>query len=262
LAFRAGPPAGPGPSRARTRARSFGGDVPGFLRSMFAWTGRAGTRPGTGPRAGPGPEPARTTGVSTTGRGGGCGASRLRDAGLRPHCSHPPGSFCCCVCLVWCVCALLFLRGPSEPTGGGRAASTPSRGSLGALRRHAAIAAPGSGPFSLLRAVRWPGPGPGRRLHRRPEPPGVIELTRPVALVPSPLSPHGPALEAPAGRWSGSPLPSLFGCTAGSLRRRVAFGLGRSRAAGPVGRTEASRLLLAGGPAQAGPAGGGALRVR
>jgi hypothetical protein len=51
LAFRAGPPAGPGPSRARTRARSFGGDVPGFLRSMFAWTGRAGTRPGTGPRA-------------------------------------------------------------------------------------------------------------------------------------------------------------------------------------------------------------------
>jgi hypothetical protein len=54
----------------------------------------------------------------------------------------------------------------------------------------------------------------------------------------------------------------LFGCTAGSLRRRVAFGLGRSRAAGPVGRTEASRLLLAGGPALAGPAGGGALRVR
>jgi hypothetical protein len=50
-------------------------------------------------------------------------------------------------------------------------------------------AAPGSGPpFSLLRAVRWPGPGPGRRLHRRPEPLGVIELTRPVALVPSSLS--------------------------------------------------------------------------
>ena len=43
--------------------------------------------------------------------------------------------------------ALLFLRGPSEPTGGGRAASTPSRGSLGALWRHAASAAPGSGPF-------------------------------------------------------------------------------------------------------------------
>jgi hypothetical protein len=47
-----------------------------------------------------------------------------------------------------------------------------------------------------------------------------------------------------------------------SLRRRVAFGLGRSRAAGPVGRSEASRLLLAGRPVHAGPAGGGALRVR
>ena len=55
---------------------------------------------------------------------------------------------------------------------------------------------------------------------------------------------------------------ALFGCTAGTLRRRVAFGLGRSRAAGPDGRTEASRLLLAGDPARAGPAGGGALRVR
>ena len=93
------------------------GDVPGFLRSMFAWTGRAGTRPGTGPgtRAGPGPEPARTTGVSTTGRGGGCGASRLRDAGLRPHCSHPLGSFCCCVCLAWCVCCCSCAGPRSRP---------------------------------------------------------------------------------------------------------------------------------------------------
>jgi hypothetical protein len=142
------------------------GDVPGFLRSMFAWTGRAGTRPGTGPgpRAGPGPEPARTTGVSTTGRGGGCGASRLRDAGLRPHCSHPPGSFCCCVCLAWCVCCCSCAGPRSRPgSGGGRAASTPSRGSLGALWRQAASAALGSGPFSLLRAVRWPGRVPARR---------------------------------------------------------------------------------------------------
>jgi hypothetical protein len=170
------------------------GDVPGFLRSMFAWTGRAGTRPGTGPgpRAGPGPEPARTTGVSTTGRGGGCGASRLRDAGLRPHCSHPPGSFCCCVCLAWCVCCCSCAGPRSRPgSGGGRAASTPSRGSLGALWRQAASAALGSGPFSLLRAVRWPGRVPGRRLHRRPEPLGVIEVTRPVALVPfTSLSPR------------------------------------------------------------------------
>ena len=66
-------------------------------------------------RAGPGPEPARTTGVSTTGRGGGCGASRLRDAGLRPHCSHPPGSFCCCVCLAWCVCCCSCAGPRSRP---------------------------------------------------------------------------------------------------------------------------------------------------
>ena len=44
----------------------------------------------------------------------------------------------------------------------------------------------------------------------------------------------------------------MFGCTAGADRRRVAFGLGRSRAAGPGGRTEASRLLLAGLPVATG----------
>ncbi len=59
----------------------------------------------------------------------------------------------------------------------------------------------------------------------------------------------------------------MFGCTAGLFAVATAglfaaFGLGRSRAAGPVGRSEASRLLLAGRPVHAGPAGGGALRVR
>ena len=173
------------------------GDVPGFLRSMFAWTGRAGTRPGTGPRsrapgrAGPVPEPARTTGVSTTGRGGGCGASRLRDAGLRPHCSHPPGSFCCCVCLAWCVCCLVVpARALGADRGRARCLDAFARlsGSLVAPRGYGCS---GLRPFSLLRAVRWPGPVPGRRLHRRPEPLGVIELTRPVALVPfTSLSPR------------------------------------------------------------------------
>ena len=73
------------------------------------------------------------------------------------------------------------------------------------------------------------------------------------SLLPSPLR---PALEATAGRWSGGSLPSLFGCTAGNQRRRVAFGLGRSRAAGPVGRTAVLRLRPAGRPVVA---GGGAL---
>jgi hypothetical protein len=40
----------------------------------------------------------------------------------------------------------------------------------------------GSWPFFLLLAVGWPGQGPGRRLHRRPEPLGVSELTRPAIL--------------------------------------------------------------------------------
>jgi hypothetical protein len=53
----------------------------------------------------------------------------------------------------------------------------------------------------------------------------------------------------------------MFGCTAGTDRRRVAFGLGRSLAAGPGGRTEASRLLLAGATGcHRGAAGGGALQ--
>ena len=118
------------------------GDVPGFCRSMIAWS----CGPGRGPaRARAGPGAGSHVGGFDDRPGGGCGASRLRDAGLRPHCSHPPGSFCCCVCLGWCVCCLV-VPAPSEPTGGGRAASTPSRGSLGALWRHAALAAPGSGP--------------------------------------------------------------------------------------------------------------------
>ena len=100
------------------------------------------------------------------------------------HTDHPVAVSACFSVSV----ALSFLRGLLGAASGGRAASTPSRGSLGALWRHAALAAPGSGPFSLLRAVRWPGPGPGRRLHRRPEPLGVIELTRPVAPVPPSLS--------------------------------------------------------------------------
>jgi hypothetical protein len=88
-------PAGPQPGQVLL------GDVPGT--SALGGADRVGPGPGSG-RAG-GPEPDSTSGVSTTGRGGGCGASRVRDAGLRPHCSHPLGSLCCCVCLVL-VCLL------------------------------------------------------------------------------------------------------------------------------------------------------------
>jgi hypothetical protein len=99
-----GPPAGPDSSRARYRARSCWGTCRASSDpSALGGAGRIGPGPGSG-RAG-GPEPASTSGVSTTGRGGGCGASRVRDAGLRPHCSHPLWSLCCRVCLVL-VCLL------------------------------------------------------------------------------------------------------------------------------------------------------------
>ena len=94
------------------------GDVPGS--SALVGAGRVGPGPGSG-RAG-GPDPASTSGVSTTGRGGGCGASRVRDAGLRPHCSHPLGvTLLLCLPGVGVSAAWTISRGPagrSEPTGG------------------------------------------------------------------------------------------------------------------------------------------------
>ena len=165
------------------------GDVPGFCRSMIAWS----CGPGRGPsraRARAGPGAGSHVGGFDDRPGGGCGASRLRDAGLRPHCSHPPWSFCCCVCLGWCVCCLVV---PALALGAdrGRARCLDAFARLsGSLVAPRGFGCAGLRPFSLLRAVRWPGPGPGRRLHRRPEPLGVIELTLPVALVPSSLSPR------------------------------------------------------------------------
>ena len=153
---------------------------------QFFWIGTVKT-----PSQQPGPVPGRA-GPGAGSHGGGFDDRpgwRLRGF-PSSGCRAPPALFLpawviLLLRLPCLVCLLLFLCGPSEPTGGGRAASTSSRGSLGALWRHAALAAPGSGPFSLLRAVRWPGRVPGRRLHRRPEPLGVNELTRPVAPVPS-----------------------------------------------------------------------------
>jgi hypothetical protein len=141
------------------------GDVPGFLRSMFAWTGRAGTRPGAGPRA-------RAPGRAGPGAGSHDGGFddmpgwRLRgfpSSGCRaPPALCSPAWVILLLRLPCLVCLLLFLRGPSEPTGGGRAASTPSRGSLGALWRHAAAAASGFGPpfFAPSSALARAGPGP------------------------------------------------------------------------------------------------------
>jgi hypothetical protein len=89
----------------------------------------------------------------------------------------------------WCVCCLddLARADRSRPGGGVLCLDAIARlaGSLVALR---GFGCAGLRPISLLRAVRWPGWSPGRRLHRRPEPLGVIELTLPVALGPCPVS--------------------------------------------------------------------------
>ena len=175
------------------------GDVPGFLRSMFAWTGRAGTRPGTGPRA-------RAPGRAGPGAGSHDGGFddrpgwRLRgfpSSGCRaPPALFSPAWVILLLRLPCLVCLLLFLRGPSEPTGvRGRARCLDAFARLsGSLVAPSGFGCAGLRPlfFAPSSALARAGPGPaGRRLHRRPEPLGVIEVTRPVALVPfNSLSPR------------------------------------------------------------------------
>jgi hypothetical protein len=124
------------------------------------------------------------------------------------------------------------LRKP--PTRHVRAASTATRGPLGAQwRRRApfkfapsqAPAAPGLGPSPVspragVLARTGPGPSAKTRFHRRPEPPGVNELARTVAesvaLPLWPLPRHTTRLEAVAGRRSDGPLPG--GALAALLR--------------------------------------------
>jgi hypothetical protein len=92
----------------------------------------------------------------------------------------------------WCVCCLddLARANRSRPGGGILCLDAVARlaGSLVAPR---GFGRAGLRPCSLLRAVRWPGWSPGRRLHRRPEPLGVIELTHGSGAVPCLFSdPH------------------------------------------------------------------------
>jgi len=137
-AGRPGTPPGPDPGPVLL------GDVPGFCRSMIAWS----CGPGRGPsraRARAGPGAGSHVGGFDDRPGGGCGASRLRDAGLRPHCSHPPGSFCCCVCLGRCVCCLVVpALALGADWGRARCLDAFARLSGSLVARHAALAAPGS----------------------------------------------------------------------------------------------------------------------
>ena len=108
--------AGPGRARARLALGDAGRAGPGRARLALGAAGWA--TPGPGPRSG----------VSTSGGDGGCGASPIPSS---PFGSLRRLSFCACVCAV----------------------SSSTRGSLGALLRRVASAAPGPRPFFLLRAV-------------------------------------------------------------------------------------------------------------
>ena len=107
--------------------------------------GHLGVRAGSGPGPGPG---SLFGGFDVRPGEGGCGASRVRDAGLCPYCSHPLGSVCCRVCLVL-MCPLLGCSrvGQPEPNAGGCAAPTQSRGSQGAFRRQCGYFRAGLRPF-------------------------------------------------------------------------------------------------------------------
>jgi hypothetical protein len=98
------------------------------------WALRMPVGPGRIPAGPTGPDRSRSLrvlalrGVSTADQGGGCGASRLRDAGLRPHCPHPIGSppFCACLRCVSLPCRRASLLSRAR----GRAASTPANRDL------------------------------------------------------------------------------------------------------------------------------------
>jgi hypothetical protein len=158
LAFRAGPPA-----RYPVLLE------PGLFSPWALWwrAGPGPAWPGPCSRSGHG----RFPGVSTLDLGRGCcGASRLRDAGLHPHCSHPAGSLTVCRVCLRCDCC----RAAREPLdrGGrtGRRLDAIGARLAGSLMTPRGLCCAGALALLLPRAVCLPGPGPGCRPHRRPEP--------------------------------------------------------------------------------------------
>jgi hypothetical protein len=221
-------------------------------------------------RAGPGPARSRLT---LRARGiwgfrrwtwGGCGASRPWDAGLRPHCSHPAGSLTVCRVCLHRDCRRAA-RAPLDRAGGRDDASTPS----GAARWEPHGAAPlccagAPAPFapSSVLARTW------SRLSAS-SPAGaasVIEFSRFVALVLASSLPTCCTGEP----WEQRPPPESVWMHVRAPHGRVAFGLGRMRAACPAGPTVVTpttstaaplqgrrRLLLRGEEAAAAAAAGG-----
>jgi hypothetical protein len=172
-------PAGPQPGPVLL------GDVPGS--SALGGAGRVGPGPGSG-RAG-----ARSRlalrGFRRLAGGAAAGLPEFGTPGSARTVLTRLGHSVAVSAWCWCVCCLddLAQFDRSRPGGGVLCLDAVARlaGSLVAPR---GFGCAGLRPFSLLRAVLWPGWSPGRRLHRRPEPLGVIELTLPVALVPCPVS--------------------------------------------------------------------------
>jgi hypothetical protein len=125
--------------------------------------------------------------VSTSGGGGSAAAAGPPDSrrlGAPPALSPPNGSL-----RLLCICVGVCVRFWSPTPKGGGAATPPRTKRLGASRRCAAYAAPGVGPL-LLRDVCSPGQRPARRLHCRPEPPGVRKPCTPGRSVPSSRPTH------------------------------------------------------------------------
>lgn len=141
-----GRPAGrPGPQPGPSRARSCWGTCLALRHcEVRAGSGQARAQAGPG-----GPGRLALPGVSTTGRG--AAAAGLPEFGtpgsartVLTHVGHSVAVSVWC----WRVCCLDDpARASRSRPGEECSASTPSRGSLGALWRRVASAAPGSGPF-------------------------------------------------------------------------------------------------------------------
>ena len=159
VAIRVGPPAGPGPSRAPAGPGPAGGRAwlfgigrcgPGRARpGPRSGQARAQVGPGPGSGRARGPGPASTSGGFDDWPGG--AAAGLPEFGtpgsartVLTRLGHSVAVSAWC----WRVCCLDDpARASRSRPGEECSASTPSRGSLGALWRRVASAAPGSGPF-------------------------------------------------------------------------------------------------------------------
>lgn len=148
-----GRPAGrPGPQPGPSRARSSWGTCLALRHwEVRAGSGQARAQVGPGPGSGRarGPGPASTSGGFDDWPGGAAaGLPEFGTPGSARTVLTRVGHSVAVSVWCWCVCCLDDpARASRSRPGEECSASTPSRGSLGALWRRVASAAPGSGPF-------------------------------------------------------------------------------------------------------------------